>query len=146
MLQHEEPDPSGVRGTNKPKDTKVYALGVSHDVIGAAIEVHRLLGPGLLESVYEAALSRELSLMNIQFVRQKRLPVTYKGQLLDCEFRLDLVIAGTLIVEVKALEKIMPIHRAQLLSYLRLHDVWLGLLINFNVAVLRDGIRRVLNG
>lgn len=107
MLQHEEPDPTGVRGTNKAKDTKVYALGVSHDVIGAAIEVH---------------------------------------QLLDCEFRLDLVIAGTLIVEVKALEKIMPIHRAQLLSYLRLHDVWLGLLINFNVEVLRDGIRRVLNG
>jgi GxxExxY protein len=131
-----------LRDTN----SKASALALSHAIIGAAIEVHRLLGPGLLESVYEAALCRELSLRKISFVRQKRLPIAYKGQLLECEFRLDLVVAGEVIVEVKALEKIMPVHRSQLLSYLRLHGAWLGLLLNFHQEVLRDGIHRVLNG
>jgi len=127
-------------------DSKVSALAISHEIIGAAIEVHRLLGPGLLETVYEAALCRELSLRKIPFVRQKRLPIAYKGQLLECEFRLDLVVSEAVIVEVKAVEKIIPVHRAQLLSYLRLHRAWLGLLLNFHQEVLRDGIHRVLNG
>jgi GxxExxY protein len=138
MLEHE--------GTKDNKVTKAFALALSHEVIGAAIEVHRVLGPGLLESIYEAALCRELSLRNIRYVRQKRLPVIYKEQLLDCELRLDLLVEDAIIVEVKALEKLMPIHRIQLLSYLRLHGVWLGLVINFDVEVLRDGLRRVLNG
>lgn len=119
---------------------------MSHQVIGAAIEVHRCLGPGLLESVYEASLSRELSLRKITYARQTRVPVSYKGQLLDCEFRLDLLVGDAIVVEVKALERTLAIHRAQLLSYLRLRGLWLGLLLNFNVEVLRDGIRRVLNG
>jgi GxxExxY protein len=130
----------------EPESARNLAVSLSHKVLGAAIEVHRVLGPGLLESVYESALCREFSLRGIQFKRQKRLPVAYKGQLLDCDFRLDLLVAETIIVEVKAAEKIMPIHKAQLLSYLKLHDLWLGLLINFNVELLRDGIRRVLNG
>ncbi len=138
MHQHE--------GTEDIKRTKALSLALSYDVIGAAIEVHRLLGPGLLESVYEAALCRELSLRCTEFHRQQRVPVSYKGVPLECEFRIDLLIGKLIIVEVKAVEKILPVHKAQLLSYLRLHNVWLGLLINFNVEVLRDGIRRVLNG
>jgi GxxExxY protein len=125
---------------------KRIALELSYHVIGAAIEVHRVLGPGLLESVYEAALCNELSARKIAFVRQKRLPVKYKGRLLDCKLRLDLLVEKSIVVEVKALEKLLPIHKAQLLSYLRLEKLWLGLVINFNVEVLRDGIRRVLNG
>jgi GxxExxY protein len=121
-------------------------LLLSHDIIGAAMEVHRLLGPGLLESIYEAALCQELSLRNTRFRRQERLPVFYKGKLLGCELKLDLLVEERVIVEVKALEKIRPIHKAQLLTYLRLHDVRVGLLINFNVLILRDGVRRVLNG
>jgi GxxExxY protein len=138
MHQHE--------GTKDIKLTKAASLALSYDVIGAAIEVHRLLGPGLLESVYEAALCRELSIRSIEFHRQKRVSVDYKGVPLDCELKIDLLISNLIIVEVKALEKILPVHKAQLLSYLRLHNVWLGLLINFNVEVLRNGIRRVLNG
>ena len=91
-------------------------------------------------------MCRELSLRGIRFVRQQRLPVIYKGEVLDCELKLDLVVDGGLIVEVKAVEKILPIHRAQLLTYLRVYGVPVGLLINFDVTVLRDGIRRVLNG
>ena len=122
------------------------AMVLSHEVIGAAIEVHRILGPGLLESVYEGALCRELSLRGMRFGRQQKLPVLYKGELLDCELKIDLIIEGGLIVEVKVVEKILPIHRAQLLTYLRVYGVPVGLLINFDVTVLRDGIRRVLNG
>jgi GxxExxY protein len=138
MHQHE--------GTEDVKHTKALSLALSYDAIGAAIEVHRLLGPGLLESVYEAALCRELSLRCMEFHRQKRVPVSYKGMPLECEFRIDLLIGKSIIVEVKAVERILPVYKAQLLSYLRLHNLWLGLLINFNVEVLRDGIRRVLNG
>jgi GxxExxY protein len=138
MLHHE--------GTKDTKDNKGSALVLSHEVIGAAIEVHRIIGPGLLESVYEGALCRELSLRNIAFERQVGLPVKYKGELLDCHVKLDLLVGGLIIVEVKAVEKVIGIHRAQLLTYLRLQDLWLGLLINFNVDALRYGVRRVLNG
>jgi GxxExxY protein len=138
MLHHED-----TKGT---KDTKASALTLSHQVIGAAIEVHRLLGPGLLESVYEAALCRELRLRGIVVARQISGPVDYKGETLDCHVKLDLLVEKSLIVEVKAVDRLLQVHRAQLLTYLRLQDLWLGLLINFNVEILRDGMRRVLNG
>jgi GxxExxY protein len=128
------------------EQSRSFAVNLSHEVIGAAIEVHRLLGPGLLESIYEAALCKELCFRGIRFERQKRSAVTYKGQFLDCHFRLDLLVGETIVVEVKAIAKITPLHTAQLLSYLKLNDLWLGLLLNFNVEVLREGIRRVLNG
>jgi GxxExxY protein len=138
MLHHED--------TKVTKDTKAAALLVSHHVIGAAIEVHRLIGPGLLESIYEAALCKELRLRGLLVDRQVPVSVIYKGETLDCQLKLDLIVAGKVLVEVKAVEKLVPVHRSQLLSYLRLKNLWLGLLINFNVAVLREGVRRILNG
>jgi len=114
-------------------------------VIGAAIEVHKVLGPGLLESAYENCLCHELQLRNVIFERQKPLPVTYKGVNLDCGYRLDVVVQGMVVLEVKACERIEPIHRAQLLTYLKLSGLSLGLLLNFNVPVMRDGIVRVVN-
>jgi GxxExxY protein len=138
MLQHE--------GTKATKDTKSSALALSHQIIGAAIEVHRLIGPGLLESVYESALCKELRLKGLTVDRQVSVPVNYKGEILDCHVKLDLLVGGTVIVEVKAVETLMYVHKAQLLTYLRLQNLWLGLLINFNVEVLRNGVRRVLNG
>jgi len=119
---------------------------ISQAIIGAAIEVHRTLGPGLLESAYEQCLSHEFSLRNIPFERQKPLPVDYKGILLDCGYRLDFLVAGLVVVEVKAMECLLPIHQAQLLSYLKLGGWKLGLLINFHTALLRDGIKRVVLG
>jgi len=135
-------------GTKATKGTKerVSDLELSHEVIGAAIEVHRVLGPGLLESVYGVALCRELWLRGISTERQVRVPVSYKGADLGSEMRLDLLIERKIIVEIKTVGKLISIHRTQLLTYLRLRNLWLGLLINFNVDVLRDGIRRVLNG
>jgi GxxExxY protein len=127
-------------------DKKAAGLVLSHEVIGAAIEVHRFLGPGLLESVYESALCEELSLRSVGYQRQLGIPLRYKGRRLDCDLKLDLLVEGSLIVEVKALEKVLPIHKAQLLTYLRLQGIAVGLLLNFNVEVLRDGIRRILNG
>ena len=114
-------------------------------VIGAAIEVHKVLGPGLLESAYENCLCHELQLRNIVFERQKPLPITYKGVNLDCGYRLDVVVQGMLVLEVKACDRIEPIHQAQLLTYLKLSGLSLGLLLNFNVPVMRDGIVRVAN-
>jgi len=114
-------------------------------VIGAAIEVHKVLGPGLLESAYENCLCHELQLRNVTFERQKPLPITYKGVNLDCGYRLDVVIQGLLVLEVKACDRIEPIHQAQLLTYLKLSGLSLGLLLNFNVPLMRDGIVRVAN-
>jgi GxxExxY protein len=102
--------------------------------------------PGFLESVYESALCRELRLRGIAVERQISIPVNYKGETLDCHVKLDLLIEKSVIVEVKAVDRLVPVHRAQLLTYLRLQGLWLGLLINFNVEILRDGMRRVLNG
>lgn len=116
---------------------------ITGQVIGAAIEVHKVLGPGLLESAYEECLCRELELRALPFVRQKALPIVYKGVELDCAYRLDVVVSDEVVVELKACEKIEPIHEAQLLTYLRLTGLRLGLLINFNVPVLKDGIRRL---
>jgi GxxExxY protein len=118
---------------------------LTETIIGAAIEVHRELGPGLLESAYEECFCHELHLRNLSFQRQVDLPVAYKGLKLDCGYRLDVVVENAVIVELKSIEQISPIHHAQLLTYLRLAEKKVGLLINFNVAVLKNGIvRRVL--
>lgn len=114
----------------------------TEQIIGAAIEVHKVLGPGLLESAYEECLCRELGLRDLQFERQRSLPVEYKGVKLDCGYRLDLLVESTVVVEIKSVSIIEPIHEAQLLTYLKLGGWKLGLLINFNVPVLKDGIRR----
>jgi GxxExxY protein len=118
---------------------------LSGEVIGAAIEVHRFFGPGLLESAYELALERELVLRGLSVERQKAVPLEYKGLALGDGFRIDLFVGGQLIVEVKAVENIQPIHEAQLLTYLRLTDTRLGLLINFNEKVIKEGVKRVVN-
>ena len=115
------------------------------EVIGAAIEVHRVLGPGLLENVYEQCLCRELILRNMPIEVQKALAVNYKGVELDCGYRLDIVVPDKLIIELKACESLLPIHEAQLLTYLKLTGIQLGLLINFNVPLLKDGIKRIAN-
>ncbi len=118
---------------------------LSEQIIGAAIEVHRELGPGLLESAYQACLAHELALRGILFVSQLDLPLTYKGVQLDVGYRIDLLVDDKVIVELKAVEKVLPIHEAQLLTYLRLLRKPVGLLLNFSVPVLKDGIiRRVL--
>lgn len=118
---------------------------ISGIIIGAAIEVHRILGPGLLESVYEQALCHELNLRGVSFERQVRVPVQFKGVKLSCDLRLDLLVEEKVIVELKAKEVLSPIDKPQLLTYLRLLDKRLGLLINFHVEMLRDGIFRVVN-
>jgi GxxExxY protein len=115
---------------------------VSERVIGACIEVHRHLGPGLLEGIYEDCLCHELGLRGIDFVRQVVLPVSYKGLVLDACYRLDLVAEARLIVELKSVEALLPVHVAQLSTYLRASQFEVGLLVNFNVALLKEGIRR----
>jgi len=115
-------------------------------IIGAAIDVHRVLGPGLLESAYEACLAFELTERGLQVARQKELPVIYRDVHLDCGYRIDLLVENVVVVELKAIDQLAPIHEAQLLSYLKLSGCPIGLLINFNVEFLKDGIkRRVLN-
>jgi GxxExxY protein len=118
---------------------------ITEAIIGSAIDVHRELGPGLLESAYEECFCHELHLRGLNFQRQVELPVAYKGLKLDCGYRLDVVVENSVVVELKSIEQISPIHQAQLLTYLRLSGKKVGLLINFNVAVLKNGIvRRVL--
>ena len=117
---------------------------LTHAVIGAAIEVHRLLGPGLLESVYQACLEEELRLREIAFSPQHRLPLVYKDKMLADVFILDFYFPGQLVVELKAVEKLLPVHEAQLLTYLRLSKTRVGLLLNFNVPVLKDGMKRMV--
>jgi len=111
-------------------------------IIGAAIEIHRALGPGLLESAYEACLAYELRLRKLKVENQKSMPVFYKDVMLDCGYRADFVVEDQVIVEIKSVAGIAPIHEAQLLSYLKLSDCKFGLLINFNVQLLKEGIRR----
>jgi len=119
---------------------------VTEAIIGAAIEVHRTLGPGLLEAAYEECLCHELRLRGIPFERQRPLPVTYKGLDLECGYRLDLLVHDAVVVEIKAVEALQPIHEAQLLTYLKLGGWKVGLLINFNVPILKNGIRRRVLG
>ena len=118
---------------------------LTHAIIGAAIDVHRLLGPGLLESAYEECLARELALRAIPFERQKPRPVVYKEVKLDCGYRIDLLVDRRVVVELKAVDALAPIHEAIVLTYLRLSSCQIGLLINFNSVVLKDGIRRLVN-
>ena len=124
---------------------KLVLEDLTEQIIGAAIEVHKQLGPGLLESAYEQCLCHELHLRGIQFQRQVPLPVAYKGLKLDCGYHLDLVVEDAVILELKAVEKILPVHEAQLLTYLKLTGKKIGLIINFNVDMLTRGIvRKVL--
>ena len=118
--------------------------GLSNRVIGCAMDVHRVLGPGLLESTYEQCLAHELHLAGILFRIQVPLPVEYKGIKLDCGYRVDLMIDDRMIVELKSVEKILPIHQAQLLTYMKLSGISIGLLMNFNVIRLKDGIKRMV--
>lgn len=118
---------------------------LSGEIIGAAIEVHRVLGPGLLESVYEEALTMELQDRNLRVTRQLEVPLVYKGKRLQNFLRLDLLVADFVVVEVKSCERILAVHEAQLLSYLRLTQKKLGLLINFNSIVLSKSVRRIVN-
>jgi GxxExxY protein len=119
-----------------------YEKDLTGQIIAAAIEVHRELGPGLLESAYQACLAREFSVRGMSFEQEKPLPVEYKGVRVDCGYRLDFVVAGKVVVELKAVDVIAPVHEAQLLTYLRLTGCRVGLLINFNVPVLKSGIKR----
>lgn len=129
--------------TMNHRDTEAQRDSLTEEIIGAAIEVHRALGPGLLESAYQECLCVELGLRNFRFVSQLELPVEYKGQHVDAGYRLDLVVSDKVVVELKAVERLLPLHEAQLLTYLRLGAYSTGLLLNFNVPVLKDGIRRM---
>ena len=125
-----------------PKYAQAHAL--SHEVIGAAIEVHRLKGPGLIESIYEKCLTRELQLRGFTVVNQLSVPIEYKGLTFDEPLRLDLYVEGCLIIENKVVEKLLPVHRAQLLSYMRLLNAPIGLLFNFHEPVLKQGLARLI--
>ncbi len=118
---------------------------ITRRIVGAAIEVHRTLGPGLLESAYQACLAFELRQLGFKVEEQKPLPVAYKTVKLECGYRMDLVVDDSVIVEVKAVDELAPIHEAQLLSYLRLSGIHVGLLLNFHARVLKDGIKRLVN-
>ena len=122
----------------------LYEQELTEQIIGAAIEVHRALGPGLLESAYQACLAHGLSLRSVSFEQEKSLPVEYKGVHVDCGYRLDFVVADKVVVELKAVDETHPVHEAQLLTYLKLTRCKVGLLINFNVAKLKDGIKRMV--
>ena len=117
---------------------------LSYRIIGAAIEVHKSLGPGLLESAYESCLSYEFADRGLKFQKQPSLSVEYKGKLIDCGYRLDFLIEDSVILEIKSVEKIIQVHEAQLLTYLKLSHRRIGILINFNVNILKDGVRRFI--
>ena len=133
------------RGYSNTSGRKVDENELSHEVIGAAIEVHRVLGPGMLEFIYEEALVIELEDRGLNIVRQAEVEVSYKKRRLENKLRLDMLVDGIVIVEIKSIEKILPVHEAQLLTYLRLAEKKLGLLINFNTVVLRNSIKRIVN-
>jgi len=126
---------------------KLLKMDINHltgQIIGAAIEVHKALGPGLLESAYEECLCHEFGLKQMHYKRQQALPVEYKGVKLDCGYRIDLVVERLVILELKSVDRLQPIHEAQLLTYLKLTGLKVGLLINFNVPVLKEGIKRLI--
>ncbi|MBX9579959.1 MAG: GxxExxY protein [Gemmataceae bacterium] len=128
--------------TERTEAERAEADEWSSRLIGAAIEVHRHLGPGLLEGAYEECLCRELELRGVPFDRQLPVNIEYKGVVVENAYRIDVLVAGRVVVELKSVDTPEPIHEAQLLTYLRLTDRWLGLLVNFNVPVLKDGIKR----
>ena len=119
---------------------------ITEAIIGGAIEVHRALGTGLLESAYEECLARELEMRHIPFERQKPLQLNYKGATLDCGYRVDFLVAGEVVVEVKAVDALIPIHEAQLLTYLKLGGWKVGLLVNFHAPLLKQGVKRIVLG
>jgi GxxExxY protein len=123
---------------------KEYTERLSNIIIGCAIEVHRHLGPGLQESAYHQCLSYEFSRNNIPFLSEQQVPVTYKEIKIDCTFRADFMVDNCIIVELKAVETILPVHEAQILTYLKLTGIQLGLLINFNERLLKQGIKRFI--
>jgi GxxExxY protein len=128
------------------RDTETQRLNqITEQIIGCAIEVHRALGPGLLESAYEECLCYELSQKGLKFKRQVALPVVYKEVKLDCGYKLDIVVEDLVIIEIKAVQNLLPVHEAQLLSYLKSGNKPLGLLINFHVSVLKNGLKRLRN-
>ena len=118
---------------------------LAHEIVGSAIEVHKQMGPALLESLYVECLMKELFLRNISVQKQVQLPLLYKGIKLNKEFYIDLLVEELVIIEVKACESLLPVHEAQLLSYLKLADIRLGFLINFNIPLLKNGIKRMVN-
>jgi GxxExxY protein len=134
------------RGTEGAEDTEIGDNVLTHQIIGSAIEVHKILGPGLLESVYEAALCYEMLSRGLRVHRQVLIPVHYKGRDLKTGIRLDLRVEDRVIVEVKSGDHLHEVHRAQLLTYLKLANLRIGLLFNFNVKFIKDGMRRILNG
>ena len=125
-----------------PLETKLLHAELTRGIIGSAIEVHRQLGPGLLESAYGACLKEEFAGRGIPFAEEVAIPIRYKGKTLQTTYRADLIVDGKILLELKAVEELLRVHDAQLLTYLRLARIRVGLLINFNVSVLRDGIRR----
>jgi GxxExxY protein len=118
---------------------------IARQIVDAAYKIHTTLGPGLLESVYEAVMAEEMSRRGLQIVRQQAIPVVYESVHLEVGFRADLIVAGKVIIEIKSIERIAPVHKKQLLTYLRLTDKRLGILINFDVELIKDGITRVVN-
>jgi len=119
---------------------------LTSEIISSAIEVHRTLGPGLLESIYEECMAFELQERNLTIARQKEIPIQYKGNQLEQNYRIDLLVNNQVLIELKSVSKLEPIHNAQLLTYLKLANIRYGLLLNFNVPVMKQGIRRLLNG
>jgi GxxExxY protein len=153
MKQHEDTKTTkahGEKGWNsdsyRTPAAKTRAKAISGEIIGAAIEVHRHLGPGLLESVYRACLVQELRLRGMAYRQELALPINYGGLLLAAGYRLDLLVEDLVILELKSVQRLEPIHRAQLLTYLRISGRWLGLLLNFNTSQLKHGVQRMLNG
>lgn len=132
-----------LRSLEGTESTEEESNTLTGKIIGAAIDIHRALGPGLLESAYEACLIYELRLRKLKVESQKPIPIFYKDVMLDCGYRVDLVVEGQVIVEIKSVSNLVPIHESQLLSYLKLSDCKIGLLINFNVKYLKEGIRRM---
>jgi GxxExxY protein len=130
---------------NKEEEAAEYINGITERIIGAAIQVHRELGPGLLESAYQTCLKHELEYQGLSCRSEVELPVAYRGITLDCGYRIDLLVNETVVVELKTVESILPVHEAQLLTYLKLSKCPAGLLINFFVSKLKDGVKRMVN-
>ena len=147
-MRESKSKPESAEGAEAAEASATRTLGLNRLtelIIGAAIEVHRATGPGLMESVYEQCLCYEISQLGLSFQRQVELPVVYKGIKLDCGFRMDLVVESTVVLELKTVDELLPIHSAQLLTYLKLSGKKIGLSINFNEPVLKRGLRRLAN-
>ena len=132
------------KARKSPLKLEFYEKELTEKIIGAAIEVHRNLGPGLLESTYQTCLERELDLRSIKFEKEKALPIIYKGIKLESSYRLDILVEEKVVVEIKSVEALLPVHEAQLITYLKLSGLIVGLLINFNVPYLKQGIKRIV--